>query len=148
MDVLKQFLAYAGDFEKTYADDQWERLRQYFHNDSTYEVKAIAIPCLLEGPDAIFTGIKKSLDGFDRKFNKRELALVDEPVIEGNAISANWAVTYRKDELAPYVLLGQSVATYREGKIAALSDSIDPAAEAALGEWVQATGVSVDPSYT
>ena len=148
MDILEQFLAYAGDFEKTYADDQWERLGQYFHDDSTYEVKANAIPCLLEGPNAIFSGIKKSLDGFDRKFDKRELALVDEPVIEGNEICANWAVTYRKDDLAPYILLGQSVATYRDGKIAALSDSIDPEAEAALGEWVQVTGFSVDPAYT
>lgn len=148
MDILQQFLTYAGDFEKTYVDDQWERLRQYFHADATYEVKANAIPCLLEGPDAIFTGIKKSLDGFDRRFDKRELALVDEPVIEGDEISANWAVTYRKDDFEPYVLLGQSVATYHDGKIKALSDSIDPEAERVLGEWLQATGFSVDPSYT
>ncbi len=148
MDVLEQFLAYAGDFEKTYVDDQWERLRPYFHDEATYEVKAGSIPCLLEGRDAIFAGIKKSLDGFDRKFDERELALVDEPVIEGREISVNWAVTYRKDDFAPYILLGKSVATYADGKIAALSDSIDPAAEKALGEWVQATGFSVDPSYT
>ncbi len=148
MNVLEQFFAYAGDFEKTCVDDQWQRLRQYFHDDATYEVKASSIPCLLEGPDAIFAGIKKSLDGFDRKFDKRELALIDEPVIEGNQISANWAVTYRKNEFDPYVLRGQSVAEYRDGKIAALSDTIDPAAETTLGEWVQATGFSVNPSYT
>ncbi|MGI9292407.1 MAG: nuclear transport factor 2 family protein [Pseudomonadales bacterium] len=148
MDILQQFVAYADDFEKTYMDDQWDRLRKYFHEDATYDVKSAAIPCHLTGPDAIFAGIKKSLDGFDRKFDKRELALVDDPVIEGDKISVNWAATYSKDDLDPYVLRGQSVATYRDGKLATLSDSIELAVEKALAEWVQATGFSVDPSYT
>lgn len=148
METLEQFMAYAADFEKTYADDQWQRLRQYFHEDATYEVKSEAIPCLLTGPDAIFAGIKKSLDGFDRRFDKRELALVDEPAVDGNEFSVNWAVTYRKDDFDPYVLRGQSVAIFRDGKIAALSDSIVAETETALAAWVKATGFSIDPSYT
>ncbi len=148
MEILQQFFAYAGAFEETYVDDQWGRLRQYFHEDATYEVKSDAMPCKLTGSDAIFAGIKKSLDGFDRKFDQRELALVDEPVVDGNQLSVNWAATFRKDDFDPYVLRGQSVATYRDGKLAALSDSIDPAAEKALAEWVEVSGFSVDPAYT
>ncbi|MGI9286855.1 MAG: hypothetical protein ACR2P1_15825, partial [Pseudomonadales bacterium] len=98
MEILEQFFAYAGDFEKTYVDDEWGRLRQYFHDDATYNVMAEAIPCLLTGPDAIFAGIKKSLDGFDRKFDKRELELVGQPEVNGDELSANWAVTYRKGD--------------------------------------------------
>lgn len=147
MEILEQFFAYAGDFEKTYVDDEWGRLHQYFHDDATYNVMAEAIPCLLTGPDAIFTGIKKSLDGFDRKFDKRELELVGQPEVNGDELSANWAVTYRKSDFEPYVLRGKSVATFRDGKIAALSDTIAPATEKALAEWVRASGFSVDPSY-
>ena len=68
MDNLPLFMKYAADFEKTLADDDWTRLRQYFAADAVYEVKSDGFPCKLTGPDAIFKGIKKSLDGFDRKY--------------------------------------------------------------------------------
>ena len=30
MDILTHFLAYAGEFEKSYKDDDWKRVEQYF----------------------------------------------------------------------------------------------------------------------
>ncbi len=29
---MNQFMAYAQDFEKTYVDDNWDRLTKHFHN--------------------------------------------------------------------------------------------------------------------
>src|SRR6185369_14569969 len=81
MDIMRQFLAYAGDFERTYADDDWSRLYQYFADDAVYEVKATSFGCRLQGPQAIFAGIKKSLDGFDRKFEKRDIEVTSGPEI-------------------------------------------------------------------
>ena len=42
MDILQQFLAYAGDFEKTLADDDWSRLHKYFCDDAVYDAIRIA----------------------------------------------------------------------------------------------------------
>ena len=108
MDNLTAFMRYAADFEKTLADDDWSRLRQYFAPDAVYEVKAPGFPCRLQGPDAIFKGMKKSLDGFDRKFDGRSVDVTKGPEITADGLSMEWAVTYRKAGKTPYVLRGAS----------------------------------------
>jgi len=148
MDIMQQFLAYAGDFEKTLADDNWTRLRQYFADDAVYEVKAEAFGCRLSGPAAIFAGIKKSLDGFDRKFTKRDIEVTSGPEIVGDEMRMGWKVVYGKPGLPPFVLRGNSLARYANGKIVYLADSYDPSVGAELSAWQRASGVTLDPSYT
>ena len=83
MSIIERFLAYAADFEKTLVDDDWSRLAQYISPDAVYRVESDLFGCELSGPDSIFTGMKKSLDGFDRNFPKREIALTKGPAVEG-----------------------------------------------------------------
>jgi len=148
MDIVQQFMAYAGDFERTLADDDWQRLRRYFADDAVYEVKANAFGCRLTGPTAIFAGIRKSLNGFDRKFSKRDIAVTKGPDVSGNEIRLSWAVTYHKDGVPPFVLRGSSVARYAGDKIAYLADSYDPAVGDELAAWQRESGMAIDPSYT
>lgn len=148
MDTLQRFLGYAGDFEKTFADDDWSRLTQYFNDDAVYEVKAQSFGCKLEGPKAIFAGMKKSLDGFDRKFAGRDIEVVGAPEIDGDEMRMQWAVTYHQNDLPDFVLRGNSVVRYRDGKIAYLSDRYDPSVEKELSDWSRQTGVRLDASYT
>ena len=70
MSILQRFAAYAADFEKTLADDDWSRLPQYFSKDAVYRVESDLFGCELTGPESIFVGMKKSLDGFDRNFSE------------------------------------------------------------------------------
>ena len=147
MSILQQFLAYAGDFEKTLADDEWTRLRKYFADDAVYEVKAQLFGCRLQGPDAIFKGIKKSLDGFDRKFEGRDINVSSGPEVDGSEIRMAWEVTYNKKGLTPYVLRGRSVVRYGDDKIVYLSDIYEPSAEEAAAAWQRENGVQFDPSY-
>jgi hypothetical protein len=87
MGTTDTFLGYAQDFEKTYADDDWSRLERYFAPDAVYEVRNVPFGCRLVGPQAIFRGIKKSLDGFDRRMDERTVAVVDGPYVEGERVS-------------------------------------------------------------
>jgi SnoaL-like domain len=148
MDILQQFMTYAGEFEKTYIDDDWSRLTPYFANDAVYEVKAQSFGGRLVGPGAIFAAIKKSLDGFDRKFSGRDIAVTDGPAVDGDEMRVGWAVTYSREGWTPFVLRGRSVARYRDGVIAYLSDAYDPSVESELADWQRANGAHVDPSYT
>ena len=148
MDILQTFLGYAGDFEKTYADDDWSRLYPYFTADAVYDVQSKAFGCKLVGPEAIFKGIKKSLDGFDRKFTERKIDVVGAPEVEGDEMRMTWAVTYSKAGLSDFVLRGKSVVRYRDGKIAYLSDRYDPSIEKEFGDWQRQNGVKLDVSYT
>jgi len=148
MDTLQRFLAYAGDFEKTLADDDWSRLTQYFNDDAVYEVKAPSFGCKLEGPKAIFAGIKKSLDGFDRKFASRDIELKGAPEVEGDEMRMKWEVTYHQKDVPDFILRGNSVVRYRDGKIAHISDCYDAAVENEFADWQRRTGIGLDPSYT
>jgi hypothetical protein len=140
-------MKYAADFEQTLADDDWSRLRQYFADDAVYEVKSDSFGCKLTGPDAIFTGIKKSLDGFDRKFEGRAIDITKGPELDGDGLRADWAVTYRKAGKTPYVLRGSTEARYRDGKIAYLADSYAASVGPEAAAWMQQNGMILDPSY-
>jgi len=148
MDIMQQFMGYAGDFERTLADDDWERLHRYFTNDAVYEVKATSFGCRLAGPAAIFAGMKKSLDGFDRKFAKRDIEVTSGPEIAGDQIHLGWKVVYTNEGLPPFVLRGESTVRFADDKIVYLADSYDPSVAGELAAWQRASGVTVDPSYT
>jgi len=148
MNTLERFMAYAADFEQTLLDDDWSRLEPYFAESSVYRVESDAFGCELTGPAAIFAGMKKSLDGLDRRFTDRTIALTDGPHVEGDELRMAWTVTYGKDDLPPFVLRGQSQARLRDGKLELLVDSFDERVSAELRAWMQETGMQVEPSYT
>lgn len=147
MDTLSHFMQYAADFEQTLADDDWTRLRQYFTDDAVYEVTSDSFGCKLTGPDAIFKGIKKSLDGMDRKFDGRSVDVTSGPDVDAAGLRLGWTVTYRKEAKAPYMLRGRSEVRYRDGRIAYLADSFDASVGAEAAAWMQQNGMVLDPSY-
>jgi hypothetical protein len=147
MTPLQWFGAYAQDFEATFKDDDWSRLAPYFAPDATYEVSGDPFTCTLRGRDAIFKGIKKSLDGFDRRFTSRDIALEGAPEIDGDTVSLSWAVTYTRPGDPPFVLRGRSSATYVDGRIVRLADSYDTSAADSFRTWLAAHGKDLDPAY-
>jgi hypothetical protein len=63
MSIVQRFMAYAADFEKTLADDDWSRLARYFSPDAVYRVESSLFGCELTGHDAIFSGSAASSRG-------------------------------------------------------------------------------------
>ena len=137
MGSLEKFLEYAQDFEKTYDDDDWSRLERYFAPDAVYEVRNTAFSCHIEGPRAILEGIKRSLDGFDRRLTKRTIDLVGAPVEEGGSVSLGWTATYRFASAPPFVLRGHSTARYRGDAIVELVDDYAEGTDAEAGTWIR-----------
>lgn len=147
MENMQRFVAYASDFEKTLADDDWRRLRQYFTDDAVYEVISETLGCKLTGPDAIFAGMKRSLDGLDRKFSSRDVAVSSGPEIDGDEVRMGWTVTYHRQGWTDFVLHGRSTVRYRDGKIVSLSDTYEPGMELDFAAWEKQNGVRLDASY-
>jgi hypothetical protein len=147
MDIQTRFTAYAGDFEKTLVDDDWSRVRDYFAEDAVYRVESDVMGCALSGRERIFAGIKKSLDGFDRKFDGRDTTITSAPEVEGDELRVGWSLTYRKEGAPPYTLAGRTRARYLDGKIVELVDSYEPGIGADAVSWSRASGIAIDPSY-
>ena len=148
MDPLQRFGAYAQDFELTFKDDDWSRLAKHFAPDATYEVSD-PFHCLLRGRDKIFAGMKKSLDGFDRRFATREIALDGAPVMEDDRVTVvvGWSATYGRPGNPPLVVRGHSSATVVNDVIVSLEDTYDGRAAEDVRKWLVTYGKDLNPSY-
>ncbi len=148
MNILERFMEYANDFERTYSDDDWQRIKPYFTADAVYRVDFGEFGSTMKGPDAIAAGIRKSVNGFDRRFTTREIEVIGSPEIEGDEIRMTWAVTYTLDGYENYILRGRSTVRYRDGLIVELTDHYDAEAAAYLVAWQSRNDLPIDPSYT
>ena len=147
MGTLESFMAYAAAFEETFVDDDWSRLTQYFADDAVYEVIGGAMACRIEGRDAILAGLKKSIDGFDRRLDGRVVEITSPPEVTEDSVAASWKGTYSKKGAPDYVLEGHSRARYRDGVIIELADSYAPEVDALAGAWIAQYAPELDPTY-
>lgn len=147
MTNLDRFVEYATEFEKTFGDDDWTRLERFFHPDATYEVRGISFGCRLEGRPTILRGIRRSLDGFDRRCDSRDIDLTDPPEERDGVVTLGWKGTYTRGDAPPVTLRGRSRARYEDGVIVELSDTYEPEAAAQIEAWLKQHGGGLDPSY-
>jgi hypothetical protein len=148
---VQVFTDYAAAFEKTFVDDDWSRLAPFFDENARYEVLGGPMACEIVGRDAILRGLKKSIDGLDRRFDERSIEISDGPhvtrVTDGEEVSIGWLVTYRRGDAPKIGIPGRSVFTVVNGRIAAMRDEYDEAAMAPVGAWLQQYGGDLDGSY-
>lgn len=147
MGPTARFIQYAQGFEETFDDDDWSRLERFFAPDATYEVRNVSFGCRLEGRDAILRGMKRSLDGFDRKLPKRAVAITEPPSEDGERMTVGWTATYEKPGAPPFVLRGRSRVRYRDGVIAELVDEYADGMDAEATGWLQKHAPGLDASY-
>ncbi len=147
MDPLQRFAAYAADFEKTFEDDDWTRLEGYFAEDATYTVTGTPFDCTVRGRDAIFRAIKKSIDGFDRRFDKREIVPDGPPVVAGNRVTFSGTGHYEKEGVdALTIQLRETVELNEAGRIVSLVD-VYPDGQDEMLSWLESHSADFDPSY-
>ncbi len=147
MDPLQRFGAYAVDFEKTFEDDDWTRLEVYFDEAATYAVRGTPFDCEVHGRDAIFRAIKKSIDGFDRRFDKREIVPSGPPVVDGNRVTFSGAGHYEKEGVdALTIQLSETAHLDETGRIVSLED-VYPEGQDEMLSWFERYSAEFDPSY-
>ena len=148
---LETMLAYASAFEETYKDDDWTRLAQYFSDDAVYEVRGGPLACELTGHDAIFNGLKKSLDGLDRQCDKRHIDVLGQPEIttsgDGEQIALDWRVRYGLGDRPEAGFKGRSIVQVSNGLITHLCDEYTDEEMDQFGAWIAEHQLPLDGSY-
>ena len=147
MGPLANFMEYAQAFEQTFDDDDWSRLTRYFAPDAVYEVRNVPFACRIEGREAIFRGIKQSLDTFDRRLPKRTIEVTEPPVEDGETMTVGMAVTYQKPGAPPFVLRGRVFARYRGDVIVEMRDEYADGIDDAFAAWAREHGQGLSGSY-
>jgi len=115
MTLVKRFEAYAADFERTFVDDDWARLEQYFTEDAVYSTPANGLR--VSGREKVLATLRAAVSGFDRQCDTRCLASTEGPRQEGNEVSRSWAARFTLSGAPNLEIEGSERATYRGDRI-------------------------------
>jgi hypothetical protein len=134
---IPRFAAYAAAFEKAYETDDWSEVGSFFAPAAVYEVSLDPpIGGRFEGRDAILAYFKRVLDGFDRRFASREIALLEGPVEKGDQVSLRGSARYRAVGVPDLVLELEETATFAGDHIVRLEDTYAPEVATALEAYL------------
>jgi len=148
--LTAKLIHYASDFEIAYKTDIWTEVASHFETDAVYEVRNTDFSCRIEGRDAIVTGFKKSLDGFDRHLKrtmKRTMYVVDGPNEHGNELSFVWFGQYSQAGIPPLELSARQTLLFNDGKIKLLVDEFLPNYGEDAGSWIATYRPDLNPAY-
>lgn len=139
MNIIDRFERFAGDFELCVADDQWQRLAEYFSEDACYQNLGGPDP-QCRGRDAILRYFESDVRNTDRRFDSRTLVGLSGPIAEGNKLSRGWRCTYTLRDAPDLVLEGTSRYVFdgeliKELEVELSDDSIEK-----LGRWMAKYG--------
>jgi hypothetical protein len=145
MTKIEQFLSYASAFEQTYADDDWRRLEKYFTEDVTYRVSGLPTEYELHGRDNMLRGMRKSLDGFDRKMAARKVVPTAPPTEADTKVTFHGFVRYQRGDSPPVELRAKLVAEFDGDRICSMHDTFD--IDDAGRQWLARYTRDLDGSY-
>lgn len=127
MNRIQRFAAYAAAFEKAVAENDWAGVEACFSEDAVYEIFGPPPFAGRHAPrSAVLAYLRASLDGFDRRFASRELALLEGPLERGDSVWMRWRATYRVAGAPPLAIEGEETAVFRGDAICRLDDRFEP----------------------
>jgi hypothetical protein len=147
MEPLTRFLDYFQAFELTYVDDDWSRLEEFFSPDAVYRIRGSGgFDGDIVGRDAIFTAIRRFIDGFDRRCI-RELRPVGAITVNGSTVTGRALAVYRRGESPELAFDIEESAEFRDGVIVALTDTYAAEVGDATRAWLERWGPELTVAY-
>jgi hypothetical protein len=146
VNTLARFQQYADAFEEVFENDDWSLLEPYFTEDAVYEIHAAPpFGARSEGRDNVFAALKASLDGNDRRFDSRELEVLEGPELRDGVVWFRWQVRYQLAETPGVVIEGVETARFDGERIALLEDTFTEESQAAMLQFLGAHGDRLKP---
>ena len=144
MSKTAYFGVYAAAFEKAYASDDWSVVEPFFTEDATYQINLDPpMGGSFEGRDVILAYFKAVLDRFDRKFESRDLALLEGPKEDGESVWIRGSATYRAAGVPDFVLELEETAYFEGERIRRLEDRYEPAMKQQISAYLNEHGAKL-----
>jgi hypothetical protein len=141
MSLVQRFADYAAAFEKTVETNETSHIEPFFTEDAVYEtIGGPPFEGVEEGRDAVFASLIGSLDGFDRRFDSRELELLEGPEERDGSVWIRWRARYTKAGLPDLAIDGEETATFEGDRIRRLEDRFTPEATKGAVEYLAEHG--------
>ena len=145
MSRIALFAKYAAAFEDAYKSNDWSLIEPFFAEDAVYDVGQMPPPLggINEGRDAILAYFDRVLNGFDRRFATRTIALVDGPREDGDTVWLRGSVVYTAPGLPDLYFELEESTTFRGDLIIRLEDRYDDATMKAVVEYANTHGAKL-----
>ncbi len=144
MSMSAHFAAYAGAFEKAFVSDDWSVVEPFLTEEAIYEI-ALDPPMggRFEGRAAILAYFKNILDRFDRRFESREIAVLEGPTEDGESVWIRGTATYRAEGVPDFILELEETVYFEGDRIRRLEDKYPPAAKQTIASYVEKHGTKL-----
>lgn len=141
MSLIPRFVAYAAAFEQAYASDDWAALEPFFDERAVYEIGVAALGrARCDGRAEVLAWFPDVLDRFDRRFDSRELVLLDGPKEQGDTVWIKGTAVYRAAGLPDLELTLEETVRFEGDRIVHLEDRYTPAMIEELEAYVHEHG--------
>ncbi len=150
MSRIALFANYAAAFEDAYKSNDWSLIEAFFSEDAVYDVGQMPAPLggRCEGRAAILAYFDRVLNGFDRRFATRAIALVDGPREDGDTVWLRGGVTYTAPGVPDLCFELEEITTFRGDLICHLEDRYDDATVEAVVAYANAHGAKLGLANT
>lgn len=138
MSPSERFAAYAAAFEEAFRSDDWSQVGPFFADDAVY-VSPLGPPPLggrFEGREAVVAYLKDVLDRFDRRFETREIELLEGPRETDGRVWVRGRARYRAPGVPELVFELEEEAHYEDGLIRHLEDRYAEDTRRAVWRWL------------
>lgn len=122
MTLIERFNAYAADFERTFLDDDWSRLEQYFTDDAVYSTPTNGLRAA--GRATVLATLRAAVSGFDRRCDSRKLVTTDGPWEASDQVRREWAASFTLRGAPELKIGGSERAVFRGDRIELLEVTI------------------------
>ncbi len=144
MSKVAHFAAYAAAFEKAFVSDDWSLVEPFFTEDAVYEVPLDPpMGGRFEGRAAILEYFKNVLDRFDRRFESREIALLEGPREDDDSVWIRGTATYRAKGVPDFVLELEETVHFEGDRIRRLEDDYQPAMKQKIATYLKNHGAKL-----
>ncbi|MBM4257904.1 MAG: hypothetical protein FJ147_18685 [Deltaproteobacteria bacterium] len=136
MGMIDRYVAYAAAFEEAYASDNWSKLEPFFTEDAAYHF--IAAPPFggkFEGRASVFAQFKNSVNGFDRRFDTRQVDLLEGPIEKDGGVWVRWRASYSRAGIPDLAMEGEERAVFVGDRIKLLEDRASDAEAQKVGNY-------------
>lgn len=147
MDPFERFAQYAAAFEKFVENSDAAVLEPFFAEDAVYEIfGGPPFAGRHEGRDAVIAYLRSSLDGFDRRFETRELELLSDLENRDGVVWLRWRGNYRSKGVPELVFDGEESVTFEGDRIIRLEDRYALMMSNLVARWFDQYGAKLSDS--
>ncbi len=141
MNLVQKFESYMQDFEQTWHDGDWTRVRRHLTDDFVHErdVRPLSWFCD-EGADAALRRWRQEIECFDKQFDGRIFVPKARPRGDGSRVYLDWVCLFMLDGVPALIDEGTEVADFREGRMARLRGEYHPDAIDRMQRWTRQYG--------